>query len=91
MRGRVGVGALGIIDEQHVAAAADLLHAMGEAGKAAQAILKHVEADAHGERSGGGAGRVLRVVEAAQQPMPPSAATWLQAPPAARTMVPCST
>ena len=39
MRGGIGIGAFGIIDEQHVAAAADLLHAMREAGKAAQAVL----------------------------------------------------
>jgi hypothetical protein len=29
MRRRVGIGALGIVDEQHLAAAADLLHAVG--------------------------------------------------------------
>ena len=40
---------------------------MREARKAAQAVLQHVEADAHRERGGGGAGRVLRVVLAAQR------------------------
>ena len=35
MRGGVGIGALGIVDEQHVAAAADLLHAVRQPRKAA--------------------------------------------------------
>ena len=42
MRRGVGIGALGVVDEQHVAAAADLLHAVRETGKAAQALLQHV-------------------------------------------------
>ena len=39
MRRRVSIGALGIVDKQHVAAAADLLHAVRQARKAAQAVL----------------------------------------------------
>ena len=35
----IGVGALGVVDEQHAAAPADLLHAVRETGKAAQALL----------------------------------------------------
>ena len=42
LRGGVRVGGLGVVDEQHVAAAADLLHAVREAGKAAQAVLQDV-------------------------------------------------
>ena len=67
MRRRIGVGALGIVDEQHVAAAADLLHAVRETGKAAQAVLQHFGGDAERQRAGGGAGRILRVVQAAQR------------------------
>ena len=33
LRGGIGIGGLGIVDEQHAALAADLLHAMREAGK----------------------------------------------------------
>ena len=40
MRRRVGIGALGVVDEQHISAAADLLHAVREAGEAAQAVLQ---------------------------------------------------
>ena len=67
MRRRVRIGALGVVDEQHVAAAADLLHAVREAGKAAQAVLQDFGADAERQRAGRGAGRVLRVVQAAQR------------------------
>ena len=67
MRRGVGIGALGIVDEQHVAAAADLLHAVGEAGKTAQAVLQHLGGDAERQRAGGGAGGILRIVQAAQR------------------------
>ncbi len=40
LRRGVGVGGLGVVDEQHAALAADLLHAVREAGKAAQARLR---------------------------------------------------
>ena len=39
LRRRIGVGRLGIVDEQHVALAADLLHAMREAGKRSRPAL----------------------------------------------------
>ncbi len=67
MRGGVRIGALGVVDEQHVAAAADLLHAVRQAGKAAQGVLQHVAVDAERQRAGRGAGRVLRIVQAAQR------------------------
>ena len=44
--GRVGVGRLRIVDEQHAAEPADLLHAMGEAGKRRQAALQSPRRDA---------------------------------------------
>ena len=40
-RGGVGVGALGVVDEQHVVLAADLFHAMRETGEAAQTFLQN--------------------------------------------------
>ena len=45
MRGRIRIGALGIVDEQHMIAAADLFHAVGEAGKAAQTLLQDIARD----------------------------------------------
>src|SRR5581483_9099226 len=42
-------------------------HAMREAGKAAQAVLQHVTADAERFRAGRGTGGVLRIVQAAQR------------------------
>ena len=67
MRGGIGIGALGVIDEQHVAAAADLLHAVRQPRKAAQAILQRLGADAGRQRASRGAGRILRIVQAAQR------------------------
>ncbi len=67
MRGGIGIGALGVVDEQHIAAAADLLHAVRQPRKAAQAVLQDIGGDAHRERAGRGAGRVLRIVQAAQR------------------------
>ena len=67
MRGRVRIGALGVVDEQHIAAAADLFHAVRETGKAAQAVLQDFGDDAERERAGRGAGRILRIVQAAQR------------------------
>ena len=41
MRSRIRIGALGVVDEQHVAEPSDLLHAMRETRKAAQALLQN--------------------------------------------------
>ena len=51
MRRRVRIGALGIVDEQHVAAAADLFHAMRETREAAQAVLQRFAFDAERQRA----------------------------------------
>src|SRR5947199_8986532 len=66
MRRRIRSGALGIVDEQHVAAAADLLHAVRETGKAAQAVLQGLRTDADRQRASRSASRILGVVQAAQ-------------------------
>src|ERR1700722_8845861 len=67
MRGRIRIGALGVVDEQHLAAASDLLHAVRETRKAAQRALQDVAGDPERQRAGGGAGRVLRIVQTAQR------------------------
>ena len=67
MRRRVRIGALEVVDEQHIAAAADLLHAVRQTGKAAQRRLAGLFDDAERERAGRGAGRILRIVQAAQR------------------------
>src|ERR1700722_18134122 len=67
MRRRIRVGALGIIDEQHVAAAADLLHAMRQTRKTAQAVLQGFGGDTERQRAGRRAGRILRIVQAAER------------------------
>src|SRR5213076_1012647 len=66
MRRRIRIGALGIVDEQHVVAAADLLHAVRETGKAAQAVLQGLGTDAYRQRASRSASRILRVVQPAQ-------------------------
>ncbi len=66
-RCRVRIGALGVVDEQHVAAAADLLHAVRETGKLRRPSCRIVRSTSHRQRAGRGAGRVLRVVQAAQR------------------------
>jgi hypothetical protein len=50
-----------------VAAAADLFHAVREAGKAAQAVLQGFGGEAERQRAGRRTGRVLRIVQAAQR------------------------
>src|SRR5579872_2200926 len=67
MRRRVGIGAFRIIDEQHVAAPADLLHAVREPWKTAQALLQDFTRATERERASRGAGRVLRVVQATKR------------------------
>src|SRR5579863_1460102 len=67
MRRGVRIGTLGVVDEQHLAAAADLLHAVGEAGKAAQSVLQDLGADAERQRAGRGACRVLGVMQPAER------------------------
>ena len=65
--GRIRVGRLGVVDEQHAALAADLLHAMRQAGERAQAFLDLLDRKAERERGAARAGRVLRIVHAAQR------------------------
>ena len=67
LRRRIGIGGLGIVDEQNGAAAADFLHAMREPGKRAQPGLDRRRLKAERQRGGRGAGGVLRVVQAAQR------------------------
>src|SRR5882672_11558477 len=66
MRRRVRIGALGIVDEQHVAVAADLLHAVRETWKTAQAALQDFVRDTERQRAGGSASRILGVVQTPQ-------------------------
>ena len=66
--GGVGVGRLGIVDEQHAPDAADLLHAVREAGEAAQSPRgSRPRLDAERAHRGDGGRRVLRIVRAAQR------------------------
>ncbi len=65
--GGVGIGRLGVVDEQHAADASDLLHAVREAGKRHQALLDRVGREPERERGADGAGGVLRIVHAAQR------------------------
>ena len=67
LRRGIGIGGLGIVDEQHVALAADLLHAMRKSGKRPQALLDRLRGEPQRERRAGRAGGVLRVVAAAQR------------------------
>src|SRR5271165_6599606 len=68
--GRVGVGRLRIVDEQHAAQPADLLHAVREAGERLEPARDVMPRDA--ERAGGGGreGGVLSVMGAAQRARP---------------------
>ena len=92
MRRGIGVGALGIVDEQHVAAAADLLHAVREAGKAAQAVLQGVAAETPSASAQAEAQAAFcALCRPRSEPMPPIRAISLRAPPEARTMVSRST
>src|ERR1700716_1604953 len=54
-------------DSANVAATAALPHALGEPRKTAQPVLQGFGGDAERQRAGRGAGRILRVVEAAQR------------------------
>src|SRR3954471_14108272 len=67
MRRRISIGTLGVVDEQHIADAPDLLHAMRKTGKAAQTLLQQVATDTERERRGRGTGCILRVVQTAQR------------------------
>src|SRR3982074_1068654 len=67
MRRSVRIGALGVVDEQHAAAAADLLHAVREARKTAQAVLQDLVRDTKRKRASGSTGRILRIVQTAQR------------------------
>src|SRR3569623_2148078 len=64
---RIGIGALGIVDEQYIALSPDLLHAMRQPRKAAQASLHDVERYAQRECCTRGTSRILRVVTPAQR------------------------
>ena len=67
LRGRIRVGRLGVVDEQHAALAPDLLHAMRKSWKRAQTVLDRLRRQPERERRTGRAGGVLRVVHAAQR------------------------
>src|SRR3954470_3629908 len=71
MRRGVRIGALGVVDEQHLTEPADLLHAMRQPRKAAQALLQGVLADAERQRASGSTGGILRIVQATQRADPP--------------------
>ena len=70
LRGGVRIGGLGVVDEQHVSLASDLLHAVREPGKRPQPLLDRFRRQAERERGAGRAGGVLRVVHAAQRADP---------------------
>ena len=63
----VGVGGLGIVDEEHRAAPADHLHAVGEAGEALHGGEDDAAVEAERARRGPGGRGVLPVVRAAQR------------------------
>jgi len=67
LRGRVRVGRLGIIDEQHTALVRHLLHPVREARKRDEALLDHLRRHPERKRSTGRTGRILRVVQPAQR------------------------
>jgi hypothetical protein len=78
---------LGIVDEQHVAAAADLLHAVREAGKAAQAVLQDLAGrDPSASAQADAQAAFCALCRPRSEPMPPSLAISLRAPPEARTI-----
>src|SRR5438552_7602699 len=64
---RVGVGRLGIVDEQHAPQAPDLLHPMREAGESLERAGDLLALDAEGPCGGISERRVLTVVRAAQR------------------------
>ena len=68
LRGRIGIGGLGIIDEEHRTAPADFFHAMREPGKRAKPRLDRRRRKAERQRRSRRAGGVLRVVQPAQRP-----------------------
>ncbi len=79
LRGGVRVGRLGVVDEQHAALAADLLHAVREAGKRAQSLL-----DRRLDRPSASAAPVAQAAFCAlctprSEPMPPSSAIGARA------------
>ncbi len=67
LRRRIGIGGLGIVDEQNGAAPADFLHAVREPRERAQACLDRRGLEAERQRGGRGAGGILRIVQAAQR------------------------
>ena len=92
MRRGVRIGALGVVDEQHIAAAADLLHAVRETGKAAQgrfAGLRVPTPSASAQAEAQAA--FCALCSPRSEPMPPIRAISLRAPPEARKMVSRST
>ena len=64
---RIGIGGLGIVDEENGPAAADFLHPMGEAREGSQPRLNRRRLQAERQRCGRGAGGILRVVQSAQR------------------------
>ena len=65
--GGVGVGGLGVVDEQNPPLPPHLLHAVGEAGERGEPARDLLGAEAQRARRGEGEGRVLAVVRAAQR------------------------
>ena len=91
MRRGIRIGALGVVDEQHVAAAADLLHAVRETGKAAQAVLQDFVPTPSASAQAEAQAAFCALCRPRSEPMPPIRAISLRAPPEARKMVSRST
>ena len=82
LRGRVRIGRLGIVDEQHAALAADLLHAVGKAGKGAQTVLDLPPASRPSASAAPAAQAAFcALCTPRSEPMPPSAAIACALPP----------
>ena len=62
----IRIGALGVVNKERRALAADLLHAVCETRKTPQTILQCLAADAERKRCSGRAGGVLRIMQSAQ-------------------------
>src|SRR5262249_24593118 len=65
--GGIGIGRLGIVDEEHTPLAADLLHPVREARKRAEALMDDGWRDTERERRAARAGSVLRIMRPAQR------------------------
>src|SRR5579872_2679740 len=70
MLGCVGIGRFGIVDEENVALAADLLHAMSEPRERAQSFLQDILVHAERESGGRSSCGILPVMRAAERTDP---------------------